>query len=87
MTSTNAIRWRGLRTVAAILILALGALALTLTVTKPASAQSVATPQQVGNLAAPTLSADVDERGVVLSWTFNVQVPNGWYLDEFAFPA
>ena len=85
MTRTNAIRSRGMRTIAAILILALGAAALSLTLTKPASAQSVATPQQVGNLAAPTLSADVDERGVVLTWTFDVQVPNGWYLDEFAF--
>ncbi len=74
-----------MRTIAAILILTLGAFALALTVTKPTSAQSVATPQQVGNLAAPTLSADVDERGVVLTWTLNAQVPNGWYLDEFAF--
>ena len=85
MTRTNAILSRGMRTIAAILILALGAAALSLTLTKPASAQSVATPQQVGNLAAPTLSADVDERGVVLTWTFDVQVPSGWYLDEFAF--
>ncbi len=52
-----------MRTIAAILILTLGAFALSLTVTKPTSAQSVATPQQVGNLAAPTLSAEVDERG------------------------
>ena len=74
-----------MRTIAAILILALGAFALAMITVKPASAQSVATPQQVGNLAAPTLSATVDERGVVLTWTFDVQVPSGWYLDEFAF--
>ena len=50
-----------------------------------ASAQDAESLSQVRNRAAPTLSATVDERGIVLSWTLNAGNPTGWKVKEFAF--
>ncbi len=50
-----------------------------------ASAQDAASFNEVRTRAAPTLSATVDERGIVLSWTFDAGNPTGWKVKEFAF--
>ncbi len=74
MTRTNAISRRGLRYIAAILILALGAVAISLITAKPASAQQS---------AQPTLTAAASETGMVLNWTVSGGV-NGWTVSSFA---
>ena len=60
-----------MRYIAAVIIFALGAFALSLTLTKPVSAQS-----------APTLTAAATENGMVLNWTVSGG-RDGWTLTSF----
>ncbi len=66
--------WRGTRYIATLLILALGAVALSLTSTKQASAQPQVTPD---------LHVTVGENGFVLQWTMSNDTPADWTLNTF----
>ena len=74
MTRSHSTRWHTAPSVAALLILALGAAALSLTSTKLASAQAQAT---------PVLHVTVDQSGFVLQWTMSNDTTTGWTLNTF----